>query len=105
MPIYLYEHLKKGCKLGKEFEIEQPIKDKALAKCPGCGKKVRRLICPPMSIKSPTSNSDLKNMGFTKLVKRDKGVYENVTATDKESKIFEAGKPETMPDLKSKIRD
>ncbi len=106
MPVYLYDHEKgKGCELGKEFEVEQPITDEALKKCPKCGRKVRRLITPPMTIKSPHSDSDLKSMGFTKLVKRDKGVYENVTATDGESKIFEAGKPETMPDIKKKITD
>ena len=105
MPVYLYEHLKKGCKLGKEFELEQPITDEALPNCPQCGRKVRRLICPPMTIKSPTSDTDLKNMGFTKLVKRDKGVYENVTARDGESRIVEAGKPDTLPDLGKTISD
>ena len=44
-------------------------------------------------------------MGFTKLVKRDDGIYENVTATGKESKYWDAAKPETRPDLKSKISD
>jgi hypothetical protein len=44
-------------------------------------------------------------MGFTKLVKRDNGIYENVTATGKESRYWDASKPETKPDLKSKISD
>lgn len=106
MPVYVYEHEKgKGCELGKEFEVVQPINDQALKKCPKCRGKVHRIIMPPMTIKSPKSNSDLKSMGFTKLVRRDKGVYENVTAIDGESKIFEAGKPETMPHLRKKITD
>ena len=106
MPVYVYEHDKgEGCRLGREFEVDQPITDEALAKCPACGGRVRRLICPPMTIRSATSDSDLKGMGFTKLVKRDKGVYENVTAADGESRIFEAGKPETLPDLRKKIKD
>ena len=54
---------------------------------------------------TPTTDSELKEKGFTKLVRRDKGVYENVTALDGESKTFEAGKPETMPDLKRRIQD
>ena len=83
----------------------QPINDGALKKCPKCGGEVHRVIMPPMTIKSPKSNSDLKSMGFTKLVKRYQGVYENVTAIDGESKVFEAGKPETMPDIRKKITD
>lgn len=42
---------------------------------------VRRLLGSPM-LSIPTSNADYRNAGFTKLVKRDKGVYENVTAQD-----------------------
>ncbi|MGF1491809.1 MAG: zinc ribbon domain-containing protein [Microcoleaceae cyanobacterium] len=42
---------------------------------------VRRCINAP-SLTIPTSNMDYKNAGFTKLVKRDQGVYENVTAQD-----------------------
>lgn len=42
---------------------------------------VRRVISAPM-LSIPTSNADYKNAGFTKLVKRDQGVYENVTASD-----------------------
>ncbi|MBD2183759.1 zinc ribbon domain-containing protein [Planktothrix sp. FACHB-1355] len=39
---------------------------------------VQRLISVP-SLLVPTSNSDYKSAGLTKLVKRDSGVYENVT--------------------------
>ena len=73
-------------------------------RCPYCEQEVRRLISL-VSVNTPKGNSDLKNMGFTKLVKRDNGVYENVTATGKESRYWDAGKPETRPDLKSKISD
>ena len=47
---------------------------------------VRRLLSAPRLIK-PTSDSDYKNQGFSKYVKRDEGVYENVTAADCESRI------------------
>lgn len=104
MPIYEYEHQGDGCKLGKEFEIYQSIKDDAFAKCPECGKPVVRLISGAY-ISTPTTNSEYKSMGFTKLEKRDKGVYENVTRGKGESRYMEAGKPETVPNLKGKISD
>jgi predicted nucleic acid-binding Zn ribbon protein len=53
----------------------------------------------------PKGNSQLKNMGFTKLVKRESGVYENVTATGNEKRYMRADDPSSFPDLKKKIRD
>jgi predicted nucleic acid-binding Zn ribbon protein len=47
---------------------------------------VRRLLSAPRLMK-PTSDTDYKNQGFTRYVKRDEGVYENVTAKDGESRI------------------
>jgi putative FmdB family regulatory protein len=104
MPVYEYEHRDQGCELGKRFERTQSITSDKLTHCPECGREVKRLISL-VSISTPKTASDLKNLGFTKLVRKDTGVYENVTATGKESRIWDAGKPETMPDLKSKIRD
>ena len=104
MPVYEYEHLGKGCKLGKKFELTQSIYSAKFKTCPECGKKVKKLVSV-VGISTPKTNSDLKNMGFTKLVRRDDGVYENVTATGKESKVWDSRKPETMPDIKSKVGD
>jgi putative FmdB family regulatory protein len=104
MPIYEYEHNGTGCHRGRIFEISQPISSDKLTHCPDCGEPVTRIISL-FSVSTPKTNSDLKSHGFTKLVRRDNGVYENVTATGKESKIWDAGKPDTMPNLKSKIRD
>ena len=106
MPVYEYEHIGDGagCPLSKKFELTQTMYSAKFKKCPQCGKEVRKLISL-VGISTPKTNSDLKNLGFTKLVRRDNGVYENVTATGKESKVWDAGKPETMPDLKSKIGD
>ena len=104
MPVYEYEHLSQGCALGKRFEWTQSITSDKLTRCPECGQEVRRLISL-VAISTPKTTSDLKNLGFTKLVRKDTGVYENVTATGKESRIWDASKPETMPDLKSKIKD
>lgn len=65
---------------------------------------VKRLISAP-AVMFPTGNSELKSHGFSKLVKRDDGVYENVTATDGESRIVTPGDRSTYPDLKKKIPD
>jgi hypothetical protein len=39
------------------------------------------------------------------LVKRDDGVYENVTARDGDSRYMQRDKPETIPDLSKTIAD
>jgi hypothetical protein len=66
---------------------------------------VRRVITSPPAGHVAVGNSTLKEKGFTKLVKRDEGVYENVTATDDESRYMKAGDPETLPHLDKKIGD
>ena len=57
------------------------------------------------SVSCPKSNGELRDLGFTKLVKRDDGVYENVTARDGDSRYMERGKPQTIPDLSKTIAD
>lgn len=57
------------------------------------------------AIAIPTGNSTLKNAGFTKLVKRDEGVYENVTATGSEKRYMRRGDPTSMPHLHKKVGD
>lgn len=106
MPIYEYEHMDPApeCHLGPVFELRQSLYAAKFTKCPECNKGVKRLISL-VGISTPKTNADLKNLGFTKLVKRDNGIYENVTATGNESKIWDARKPGTMPNLKGKISD
>jgi hypothetical protein len=65
---------------------------------------VERLINAP-GVATPMSDSKLKELGFSKLVKRDKGVYENVTAAGKEKRIVKANDPSTFPDFKKKGLD
>ena len=92
MPTYEYEHLEKSCIRGKLFEIKQSIKDESFQKCPTCNGPVRkRISCVGLSIQK--TNTEIRDLGFTKLVKRDDGVYENVTQRGKESRYMEAGKP------------
>jgi len=47
---------------------------------------VEKIIHAP-ALSFPRGDSQLKNLGFTKLVRRDDGVYENVTASGSESKV------------------
>lgn len=65
---------------------------------------VRKLISAP-AIAVPVSNSDLRGKGFTKLVKRDDGVYENVTRSGDEARYMRAGQADTLPHLHKKIGD
>jgi putative FmdB family regulatory protein len=91
VPIYEYEHDGDGCALGKVFEQRQSMRDAALERCPSCGQAVRRLISRP-SIASVKGDSELRDLGFTKLVRRDQGVYENVTARKGEARVVKKHK-------------
>lgn len=104
MPVYEYEHTQQGCSLGGVFEVQQSIRDTPLAACPKCGQPVKKLISRT-NISTPRTNAELKDLGFTKLVKRDDGVYENVTARDGDNRYVRRDKPETLPNLKKTIRD
>ena len=104
MPVYEYEHQSEPCELGSIFEVTQPMNAENLSKCPQCGRAVCKIVSR-INISCPKGNSELRDMGFTKLVKRDDGVYENVTARDGDSRYMERGKPETIPDLSKTISD
>jgi len=104
MPIYEYEHLKKPCNMGKIFDLQQSLSDDPIKICPQCGEPVQKIV-PKINISCPKSNRELRDLGFTKLVKRDDGVYENVTARDGDSRYMERGRPETIPKLSKTISD
>lgn len=104
MPVYEYEHLEKHCIQGRMFEVNQSIYDAVLTQCPTCGEPVRKLISC-INIRMPKSNRELRDLGFTKLVKRDSGVYENVTARNEDRRMVFRNKPETLPDLRKTIKD
>jgi putative FmdB family regulatory protein len=104
MPVYEYEHTEDACSLGTRFEISQSIHDTPLDNCPECGQPVKKLISL-VGISTPKTNSELRDMGFTKLVRRDDGVYENVTARGGDKKFMIKGRPETLPDLTKTISD
>lgn len=65
---------------------------------------VRKVLSAP-GISLPTGNSKLKEVGFTKLVKRDDGVYENVTRSGDEKRYMKAGDTDSIPHLNKKISD
>lgn len=65
---------------------------------------VEKLLFAP-EISTPAGNSRLKDLGFTKLVRRDHGVYENVTARGSESRYMVAGDSSTVPDVSKTISD
>jgi len=66
---------------------------------------VKKVMSSPPGISVPIANSKLKEIGFTKLVKRDSGVYENVTALDHEKRYMKADDPSSIPDIRSKVED
>ncbi|MDR3078030.1 MAG: zinc ribbon domain-containing protein [Planctomycetota bacterium] len=104
MPKYLYECENPACPSGGSFYEHQSMRDEPLRLCPCCGGKAERIICP-VGLAAPTGDSELRDKGFAKLVRRDKGVYENVTAMDHESRYYHADRPETMPDIRRRVGD
>ena len=104
MPTYEYEHLDEPCEKGKIFEVRQSLSDSPLIECPRCKGMVKRIISR-VGIKTPKTDAELRDMGFTKLVKRDDGVYENVTRRKGESRYMIRDKPETIPDIGRIISD
>jgi len=104
MPVYEYEHLEKPCVQGRRFEVNQSIHDSVLTQCTVCDGPVRKLISS-VNIRAPKTDSELRDLGFTKLVKRDTGVYENVTSRHGDCRMVFSDKPDTLPELKKNIKD
>lgn len=65
---------------------------------------VRKVLSPP-ALAFPAGAVALKDQGFTKLVRRDDGIYENVTRGEGEARYMRAGDPETRPHLHKKVSD
>lgn len=66
---------------------------------------VTRIVTIAPMANTPVGNSGLKNLGFTKLVKRDDGVYENVTRSGTEKRYMKAGDKSSLPHLHKKLSD
>ena len=104
MAVYEYEHTNEPCSRGKIIEVEQSMHDDPLTHCPNCGGPVHKIISR-VYVNTPKTNTELRDLGFTKLVKRDDGVYENVTARGDDSRYVHRDRPETLPNLKKTITD
>lgn len=77
MPIYEYRHTgKRGETCEETFEVFQKMSDETLTACPVCGLPVEKLLSRFSGGVDKLAPSRLKELGFTKLVRRDKGVYE-----------------------------
>ena len=80
MPIYRYKTTDKGCPHCQPgFDQLQAMSAQPLARCPKCQGPVKKI---PASFHGGTpmlSDANLRDHGFTKLVKRDKGTYEKTT--------------------------
>ena len=66
---------------------------------------VRIIITTAPMANTPAGNSELKNLGFTKLEKRYDGTYENVTRTGTEKRFLDPKDPSSMPHFHKKISD
>lgn len=76
MPLYEYRHLcdhSEDC--SEEFELFHGINE-VVDKCPKCGAAVTKLVSRSTSRVNIMSPSNLKEKGFKRMVRRDKGVYE-----------------------------
>ena len=66
---------------------------------------VRRVVTRAPAAVVQTFDAEYRNLGFTRLVKRDEGVYENVTAIDGEKRFMKSDDPESIPHIHRKVRD
>lgn len=66
---------------------------------------VRKVIMTAPMANTPAGNSELKNLGFTKLEKRYDGTYENVTRTGTEKRFLDPKDPSSLPHIHKKVSD
>src|SRR5688500_2160783 len=112
MPIYAY-----FCAVnGETVEVVHPMKEDLSCwgdVCDRAGRSagdtpreaaVERIIYP-VGLAVPMSNSKLKELGFTKLVRREKGVYENVTRGESDKRYMTSDDSSSVPDLSKTIGD
>jgi putative FmdB family regulatory protein len=77
MPIYVYEHLDgtpDDCQ--EQLEVIQRMSEAHLTVCPVCERPVRRVVARFAPRVSILGAANVRDKGFTRLVRKDKGVYE-----------------------------
>lgn len=104
MPIYEYEHYDSPCEQGRVIEVRQSVDDIPLIACPYCSGSVRKIMSLNF-VNTPKTDTELRDSGFTKLVKRDDGVYENVTRRNGDNRYMIRNRPQTIPDISKTISD
>lgn len=76
MPLYEYEHVEvKGESCAAVFEFAHSISE-PLSACPTCGHPVRKRVTRFGVGENLLSASNIKDKGFQRWVRKDKGVYE-----------------------------
>jgi hypothetical protein len=90
MPVYVYEHIDEHGDCPVEFERVEKITSRGIRKCPICKNRVRRIIQNVTIAVNRLTPSKLNELGFKKLVRKDKGVYEAENKLPEESghKVF-----------------
>jgi predicted nucleic acid-binding Zn ribbon protein len=76
MPVYEYEHIDEpaeGCT--KTFELTHSIHIQ-MSHCPDCGLPITKIVSRFSHRKNVLSTSNIKEKGFRRLRRKDKGVYE-----------------------------
>lgn len=112
MPLYEYHCPANGARVSVTHSIREDLKSWgelcAKANVPvgetPPDSPVERLLFAA-GIATQMGDSHLRNIGFTKLVRRDNGVYENVTAGSNDKRYVHQGDPSSVPNLTDKIRD
>lgn len=84
MPLYVYAPVSGHCdQCHGKFEVMQRIADDKLTQCPTCAQPCERQICAVLlGGRFSTSDSAIKNSGFTKYRKAENGVYERTVGTE-----------------------
>jgi hypothetical protein len=57
------------------------------------------------AVKTKRFDAELRDKGFTKLVRVDDGIFENRTRRDGEAKYVDRRRPETFPRLEKTVKD
>lgn len=77
MPIYEYKHAgTRGKTCDELFEVFQKMSDDPLTKCPVCGEPVAKQLSRFGGGVDKLAPSRLKELGFQRWHRRDKGTYE-----------------------------
>jgi len=75
MPLYQYAHVEAPGACEDPFEVLAGHGE-VLTECPRCGCAVRKVPAGFVAARDVLSSSNIKDKGFQRLRRRDKGVYE-----------------------------